>query len=262
MKKKLLVFLAALVLPAALAQADSTCLSLVITGHPVYMPVAWAANGKIAGAAPELVTAIAGKLGVKTVTSKNFGSWEKAQAAARNGEADIIFGIYKNDERAKWLDYVEPAFMMDPVSVDVRRRDGFAYGTWDDLKGKQGVTNEGESFGNKFDSFMASSLTVARARGVEKAFEVLLNGRADYLIIALYPGRIVAKKLGVAEKVEFLPKPIDSFEMYIGFSKKSKCNALKTGFAESLRKEVAEGRVKQLLAAAQKRLESMSQGGL
>lgn len=254
MKIKLLAPLAFLLLPA-LATAQSTCPALVITGHPTYMPVAWAADGTIAGAAPVLVTEIARKLGVKTVTSKDYGSWERAQAAVRDGEADVIFGIYKNDERAKWLDYLEPPFMMDPVSVVVRKGDGFAYAKWDDLKGHKGVTNAAESFGNKFDAFMAANLTVARAQGVDKAFDALLDKSADYLIIGLYPGRIEANKRGIATKVEFLGKEIDSFGMYVGFSKKSKCNDLKAAFAESLNKEVAGGRAKKLLEAAQKRVE-------
>ncbi len=82
------------------ARTEQACAALVITGHPSYPPVAWAAQGKIVGAAPELVRAIAAKLGVREVVSKDYGSWEGAQAAARNGEADVIFGIYKNDERA------------------------------------------------------------------------------------------------------------------------------------------------------------------
>ena len=255
MKMKILAPLLTFLLLPAFATAQSTCPELIITGHPTYMPVAWAQNGTITGAATELVTGIARKLGVKTVTSKDYGSWEKAQAAVKSGEADVIFGIYKNAERAQWLDYVEPAFVMDPVSVIVRRGEGFAYAKWDDLKGRKGVTNVGESFGNTFDDFMATKLTVARAQGVDKAFEALLNKSADYLIFGLYPGKIEAKKLGIETKVEFLGKEIDSFGMYVGFSKKSKCNALKAAFAESLKKEVADGRVKQLLVAAQKQAE-------
>lgn len=255
MKKSAFASFAVLLFLPALAQADATCSSLTMTGHPAYMPIAWALDGKIVGAAPDLVRAIAGRLGVKTVTSKDYGSWKMAQAAAREGAADVIFGVYKNEERMKWLDYVEPAFMMDPVSVVVRTGEGFAYAKWDDLKGRRGVTNEGESFGDKFDRFMAASLTVARARGVDKAFEALLGRNADYLIVAHYPGLNIAKKSGVAAKVEFLPGEIDSFEMYVGFSRKSKCNAMKAAFARELRQEVAAGRVKQLLSAAQKRAE-------
>jgi polar amino acid transport system substrate-binding protein len=94
------------------AQSDPVCAALVITGHPSYAPIAWAAQGKIVGAAPNLVSGIAAKLGVKDVVSKDFGSWEGAQQAVRGGQADVIFGIYKNDARASYLDYIEPPFMM------------------------------------------------------------------------------------------------------------------------------------------------------
>jgi polar amino acid transport system substrate-binding protein len=232
---------AALVVLPATASAGTTCQSLAITGHPAYMPVAWAEQGEIVGPAPELVSGIARKLGVRKVTSVDYGSWDKAQVAVRDGEADVIFGIYKNDERMKWLDYVEPAFMTDPVSVVVRRGEGFAFAKWEDLEGHKGVTNVGESFGDAFDSFMVSSLTITRAQGVDKAFEALVDKSADYLIVAHYPGQILARELGVATKVEFLPKEVDSFGMYVAFSKQSNCNGLKADFAELLREELEAG---------------------
>ena len=76
---------------------------MTITGHPSYPPIAWAKQGKIVGAAPTLVRKIAAGLGVKRLVSKDFGSWQAAQGAARDGKADEIFGIYKNDERAAYL---------------------------------------------------------------------------------------------------------------------------------------------------------------
>ena len=51
---------------------------------------------------------------------------------------------------------------------------------------------------------MASSLTVTRAQGVEKAFEALMDKSAAYLIIGFYPGQIKAKQLGLPAMVEFL----------------------------------------------------------
>jgi polar amino acid transport system substrate-binding protein len=235
------------------AQAQPACPALVITGHPAYPPVAWAAQGKIVGAAPALVSEIAAKLGVKDVLSKDYGSWEGAQAAVRNGEADVIFGIYKNDERAAYLDYTEPPFMTDPVAIVVRSGAGFAYGEWKDLKGRKGVTNAGESYGDKFDAYMAEELTVARAAGVDRVFAALLAGQADYMIIGLYPGRNEAKRLGIANKIEFLPKELLSSAMYIAFSKRSKCAALQAGFATEIKTAVDNGTVRALLEAAEKK---------
>lgn len=238
----------------AQAQSDPVCAALVITGHPSYPPVAWAAQGRIVGAASNLVSGIAAKLGVKDVASKDFGSWEDAQGAVRGGRADVIFGIYKNDARAVYLDYIEPPFMMDPVSIVVRKGAGFSYAEWSDLAGRKGVTNIGESYGDKFDAFMAKELTVARAAGVDKAFATLIAQQADYMIIGLFPGRSEARKLGLIDKVEFLPKALVSAAMYVAFSKQSKCGALRGGFSAGIRTAVDDGAMRQLLDAADKSL--------
>jgi polar amino acid transport system substrate-binding protein len=236
----------------AQAQSDPVCAALVITGHPSYPPGAWAAEDKIVGAASELVSGIAAKIGVKDVVSKDFGSWEAAQQAVHGGQADVIFGIYKNDARASYLDYIEPPFMMDPVSIVVRKGAGFAFAEWSDLKGRKGVTNIGESYGDKFDAFMAKELTVARATGVDKAFEALLAQQADYMIIGLFPGRNEAGKLGLIDKVEFLPKELVSAAMYVAFSKQSECGALQTGFSAGIKAVVDAGAMRPLLEAAVK----------
>ena len=234
----------------AQTQSGPGCAALVITGHPSYPPVAWAAEGRIAGAAANLVSGIAAKLGVKDVVSKDFASWEGAQEAARGGQADVIFGIYKNDARAAYLDYIEPPFMMDPVSIVVRKGADFAFAEWSDLKGRKGVTNAGESYGDKFDAFMGRELTVARAAGVDKAFEALLAKQADYMIIGLFPGRNEAGKLDLIDRIEFLPKELVSAPMYVAFSRQSRCGALRTGFAADIRTAVDDGAMRPLLEAA------------
>ena len=162
----------------------------------------------------------------------------------------MIFGIYKNDARAMYLDYIEPPFMTDPVAIVVRKGADFAFAEWSDLKGRKGVTNAGESYGDVFDAFMAKELTVARAAGVDKAFAALLAEQADYMIIGLYPGRDEARRLGLADKIAFLPKALLSSAMYVAFSKKSKCGALRPGFADEIQTAVDDGTVRRLLGAA------------
>ncbi len=250
--KKMVLCIMALSLFQTYAHAES-CRSLVITGHPSYPPVAWGTKGSITGAAPTLVTTIAKDLGVKEVVSRNFGSWASAQKAAKEGKADIIFGIYRNDEREAYLNYVDPPFMLDPVEIAVRKGERFSFEKWDDLVGKKGVTNEGESYGNEFDAFMTKNLTVERTKGVNKAYTALLDKKADYVIVGSYPGRNEAKKLGITGKIEFLPKELNSFSMYVAFSKKSKCfEALKDGFSTKIKEYSRRGVIQQLLNDADK----------
>ena len=113
-----LTVFAALTLTGNATFAADTCTKIVATGHPQYPAIAYKEGDNIAGAAPTLVAAIAKSLNIP-LELKYMGSWEEAQAAARDGKADMIFGIYYNDERAKYLDYVKPAFMFDDVAVFV-----------------------------------------------------------------------------------------------------------------------------------------------
>ena len=72
--------------------------------------------------------------------------------------------------------------------------------------------------------------------------------------IGLDPGKIEVNSRGLTDKVEFLPKEINTAEMFVAFSKKSKCyEALRVGFAENIRADVEQGTVKNLLDAANKK---------
>lgn len=209
------------------------CERLTVTGHPSYPPVSEAQGSTLVGLAPDLISAVASKMGVE-VSIKNYGDWAVAQTATRRGEADIIFGIYKNNERETWLEYMGSPFMLDPVSIAVRKGQSFAFSDWADLKGHKGVTNAGESYGDRFDAFMASDLTVTHIHGVDKAFAFLVDGSADYLIIGLYPGQREVALLGLENQVDFLPQEVASFGLYVGFAKASKCGDMKTQFADVL----------------------------
>jgi hypothetical protein len=149
--------------PSAFAADD--CTKITATGHPEYPVIAFKEGDNIAGAAPDLVAAIAKKLNVP-LQSKDMGSWEEAQEATRDGKADLIVGVYYNDARAGYLDYVQPAFMYDDVAVFVAKGKKFPFKGKDDLIGKKGVTSKGESYGNDFDAFMKDKLDVSRTKGI------------------------------------------------------------------------------------------------
>jgi len=227
------------------------CEKLIVTGHPSYPPVAWKEGDRIVGASVKMVEMICQDLGLKA-QPKAMGSWEDAQKAIRKGTADIIFGIYYNDARAEYMHYIEPSYMQDPVFLLVPKGRVFPYSKWSDLKERRGVCNRGESYGPEFDEYMVKNLNVIRGDGVEECFQILLNGKADYLIIGLYPGMNEAKKLGVWDKIEPLPRQLSAFEMFVAFSKKSPCyEKYQQGFSERIKSMVANGTVQTLLILSQ-----------
>jgi polar amino acid transport system substrate-binding protein len=170
----------------------------------------------------------------------------------------MIFGIYYNDERATYLDYVQPAFTFDDVAIFVVKGKEFPFTGQDDLIGKKGVTNQGESYGNEFDAFMKDKLDVARANGIDAAFKDLLDGKADYLTAGYFPGLAEAAKEGNKDKVVALNQALLSQEMFVAFSKKSPCRSLASKFGEGITELTTNDSYDQILAEAQKAWEAKS----
>jgi polar amino acid transport system substrate-binding protein len=242
---------AALALAGTAAFAEDTCTKITATGHPEYPAIAYKDGDTIAGAAPMLVEAIAKNLKIP-LESKYMGTWEEAQAAARDGKADMIFGIYHNDERATYLDYVQPAFMFDEVVVFVAKDKAFTYTGENDLIGKKGVANKGESYGNEFDAFIKDKLDVARTDGIGAAFKDLVAGKADYLIDGYYSGLAEAAKSGVKDQVEALSPAIVEAEMFVAFSKKSPCRSMAADFGKGITEMTTDGSFDAMLQDATK----------
>jgi polar amino acid transport system substrate-binding protein len=239
------------------AFAQDECTKITATGHPAYPVIAYKNGDNIVGAAPTLVETIAKQINVP-LESKYTGTWEEAQAAARDGKVDMIFGIYYNDERAAYLDYVQPAFTFDDVAIFVVKGKEFPFAGQDDLIGKKGVTNQGESYGNEFDAFMKDKLDVARANGIDAAFKDLLDRKADYLIAGYFPGLAEAAKEGNKDKVVALNQALLSQEMFVAFSKKSPCRSLASKFGEGITELTTNDSYDQILAEAQKAWEAKS----
>jgi polar amino acid transport system substrate-binding protein len=241
--------LAALMMTCNVALAADTCAKIISTGHPQYPAIAFKQGDNIVGAAPSLVEAIAKDLKIP-LESKYMGTWADAQAAAKDGKADMIVGIYYNDDRAQYLDYIQPAFIFDPVVVFVAKDKKFPYKDQNDLIGKKGATNQGESYGNEFDTFIKDKLNVERTDGLDAAFDDLVTGKVDYVIAGYYPGSAEVAKMGLKDKVEALDPGLLSAEMFVAFSKKSPCASLAPKFGEGITKLTTDGSFNQMLTGS------------
>jgi polar amino acid transport system substrate-binding protein len=142
--------------------------------------------------------------------------------------------------------------MFDDVAIFVPKGKAFPFTGKDDLVGKKGVTNQGESYGNEFDAFMKEKLDVARANGIDAAFKDLLDGKADYLIAGYYPGNAEAAKDGVKDRVEVLDQALLTAEMFVAFSKKSPCTALADKFGQAITEMTTDGSFDKMLDDATK----------
>ncbi len=247
--KKYLILLLGVMLSASTSHAEEVCTKIVATGHPEYPVMAFKEGNRISGAAPLLLRAIAEELKVP-FESTYMGSWSEAQSATREGKADMIIGVYYNDERAEYLEYVQPPFAYDPVQVFVTNDQAFEFKGQDDLIGGRGIANKGESFGSTFDAFLKDKLTVKRVDGLAAAFDALLSGDADYVIAAYYPATAELVQFGLEDKIQPLEPALFSEELFVAFSKKSPCVSLLSKFSEGITEITEDGRFRDLVRDA------------
>ena len=191
---------------------------MIISGNPDGPPVSWEKRGKLLGVGPEVAAKIMTELKVPYVI-RTEGSWQEVQDKARSGAVDMIVSAYENKERRSYMDYTVP-YLESPVVIVVKKDDQFPYASWDSLVGKKGVAHTGESFGEKFDTFIKTKLNVSYLP-YERAFQMLAEDTADYLIIDLFPAIIYAKLLNAEDKIDFLDKPVSIQHFHMTISKKS-----------------------------------------
>jgi polar amino acid transport system substrate-binding protein len=200
--------------------AADKAITLIASGHPDYPPIMWQEGDYIAGVGTEVL-----KLafeGLNTTVDSTFqGSWRQVLDKAASGEIDAIVGAYTTDERRKTLEFSVP-YMKDPVAIFVARDKAFPFKKLVDLAGKRGTSTVGDGFGPEVDKFIAQKLTVTRALTAEDNFNRLLSGEADYFICAMYSGLLEAEKLGISDKIEYLPTYAVNESVHIAMSKKSK----------------------------------------
>jgi polar amino acid transport system substrate-binding protein len=104
--------------------------------------------------------------------------------------------------------------------------------------------------GPEFDAFIKDKLDVARADGIDDAFEDLLSGKADYLIAGYYPGLAEAAKDGIKDQIEVMDQALLTAEMFVAFSKKSPCTALADKFGQAITEMTTDGSFDAILAKA------------
>jgi len=223
-------------LSANLAYSEE-CKKIVVSGDPEYPPFTWKDknNNKLWGTFVELLEKAFSELNLP-VEAKYVGNWARAQLNARRGAIDILAGPIYTEERAVYMDYVFPEFSIEPKAVFVMKSKAFPFEKWEDLIGMSGGGPLGFSYGDKFDAFAKEKLYLLKVSKTRQLFKMLELDRLNYVILGLYSGLIEAKKIGFAEKVEYLPKYLSSDKLFVAFSKKSPCKKY-LGFLSQKSKE-------------------------
>ncbi len=213
-------FLGGVTLSTLLLFSISCCAAekIIISGNMYSAPVMWQKSKEIVGVGPELIRKIFTELNIE-YTIKDVGDWDKVQELTRSGSIDVIVSAYQNEDRLTYLEFTE-SYFPQPVVLVVPSETKYKFGTWNDLKTKKGATHLGESFGQKFDTFMAHHLDIKRAK-MKRCFDLLDLGMVDYIVIDFFKGVNYIHMLRRADSVQIVKHPITVEHISIAIAKTS-----------------------------------------
>ena len=242
---RLFIALISLLWIPGVALAAGKCERMVATGNPEYPPYLWRDPKnpqQLIGANADLLKHLAKELGV-VVDIIYTGPWSRAQDEVRTGRVDLIAGAFLTLPRLETMDYIHPPFYSTPSVVWVHRGAEFPYAGWEDLRSRTGDTLVNNSFGQQFDAYAKSNLTLEGVSSLTQAFQKLLLGRTDYVLYERYPGQALADSLGMQDDLLVLDPPISSEGLHLTLSHNSACNDawLRGRLAKAMHEALAAG---------------------
>lgn len=242
---RLFIALISLLWIPGVALAAGKCERLVATGNPEYPPYLWRDPKnpqQLIGANADLLKHLAKELGV-VVDIIYTGPWSRAQDEVRTGRVDLIAGAFLTLPRLETMDYIHLPFYSTPSVVWVHRGAEFPYAGWEDLRSRTGDTLVNNSFGQQFDAYAKSNLTLEGVSSLTQAFQKLLLGRTDYVLYERYPGQALADSLGMQDDLLVLDPPISSEGLHLTLSHNSACNDawLRGRLAKAMHEALAAG---------------------
>lgn len=203
---------------------SQTCDRLVITGPPYAPPSSWIENNQLIGASVEFVKNIALAAGVKSVIVQPYDSWDEALKAAQNGQVDILFSAAFSQQRSRYLNFIQPPYAGQFLYAIVEKGKEFPLRKYDDLKGRKGIAGIGETYGNsKFGSFVESQLSIERSPSITQSFDLLLEGKVDYILAYENTANSEIFKRNIGDKLSILSTYPFFAETFIAMSRRSKC---------------------------------------
>lgn len=138
----------------------------------------------------------------------------------QSGKADILLGIYADNDPRKELELVYPSIFSNPIVVITLPNKTNNIKTVDDLKNLKGAIGAYEYLSN----FVKSQIAKYNIKQVVSPYDLykgLYTGEFDYVLASAYNGRIVLAKLGLSGQLSISKNAIWNMPLFIGISKLS-----------------------------------------
>ncbi len=222
-RKPLLISVMSLCVFAPFISIASDCEEIVISGPPIWPPfvVQESKTAERTGPAISLARKVLTSAGL-TVTLDVKKPWKRILEDFESGDIDLLYAIFDSEERRKKYIFTDP-WIHDIYGVVAYRGREFSYTSVGDLEGKMGAYYAGLRLPPPLDAVATGSPKPITVNNVSSLFNLLKQGRADYLIgsirtlHSLLPDDFDPKNMVFLEKSEAL------VPVHMAISKNSPC---------------------------------------
>ncbi len=192
----------------------------------------------------EILNEISEKLNIKIQVRRS--PWARSLENIKSGESDIITGVAHTDERAEFIDYIEPSYYSVTPVFYVHKGKGHLIKNYNDLYAYSIGYSIKSAYFEPFNS--DRKLNKVELSTEAQLIRMLILGRVD-VIIGTNPNLAYdLLQAGESSKVEpvFYTPPKET-KLYIGLSKKSKLITRKKEIENVLNGMIKNDRIKKIM---------------
>lgn len=203
-------------------RALSGCPVLSVGGADGWEPITFIEdNGRQSGLGIDVLRAYAQQNDIQLELQLDI-PWNRSLQMLANNELDVIAGAYFTAERDQTFIYSRP-FAHDDVMIFQHRDNRFPVSDLHDLIGYRGARPQGGSYGDHIDKFAEQRLDMMYSPTGNHIFNVLLSGRADYVMLGLYDGMANIYRDKLRDTIIPAEAPLVRNDVHLMFSRGSSC---------------------------------------
>jgi polar amino acid transport system substrate-binding protein len=230
------------------AATDPVQPPMILAGPPSFRPFCWVQDGMLRGAGVDLAEIVLRDMGLASGRAADpDANWLRVQRQAAAGEVDLIVSVYDIPARREYLAFARPAFAFDKTVAWQLQSSTRGIDHWTDLQDRRGLALTGDSYGEDFDAFARTSLSLTRISTPQQAVQMLLLNRADYFIYGYWSGSALARKMKLDTQLKPSDAPLVTNPVLMGIALKGRLAPLRAEFERALARRVADGTAERLV---------------
>lgn len=236
-----------------------SCNALSVNGANDWYPYFSHKNPTHLGIMGDIVTQAADRAGIE-INIRPAIPWKRILFNLRNGDLNIIAGALKTQQRAKQFDF-STAVHFAELRVFVRRNSHLNFNQLSDLIGKAGGKVRGMSLGQEADNYSFNNLILDDVPSPKSLFKMIASERLEYGIFYWATGRQELKRNNLSSTLDILPVAVATENLYMAFSKNSRCQPQITLLNNEIQKMKDDGSIELIIQYYQAEIASQDTEG-